>query len=71
MKQLSYNEAWAQIPPRTEEHKQRSREMLSKNLVEVEKQIQELKHQLATTLGYFQDINILWEQVKDDIKNTK
>ena len=57
-------------PPRTEENKLRSRELLVKNLAALEKDIRELEFQLSTVRGQFSDVNMLLGQVLEDSKKS-
>ena len=57
-------------PPRTEENKLRSRELLVKNLAALEKDIRDLEFQMSTVRGQFKDVNYLLNQVLEDTRKS-
>ena len=57
-------------PPRTEENKLRSRELLVKNVAALEKQLREIEFELSTVRGQFSAVNFLLNQVLEDTKKS-
>jgi len=70
-----YKESFAYVflepdPPRTAAEKKSSRELLAKNVKALEVELRNLEFQLTVARGYFQDINMLLEQVLEDTKES-